>query len=119
MISSLSVLQEPNRRRRAVEHGNGIAAVLAVAVHIRHDRPEQPVGLHADLVGGAVVDAQGARAAANIHAERLPRERLLEDALAEVAGEEERVGAASAQGGKEPQVGDADVLRLVHDRKVE
>ena len=31
----------------------------------------------------------------------------------------ERVGPASAQGGKEPEVGDADILRLVHDREVE
>ncbi len=85
-------LERPNRRRRAVEHGDGVAAVLAVAVHIGHLRPEQPVRLHADLVGGAVVDAQGAGAAADVHAEGLPGERLLEDALAEVAGEEQRVG---------------------------
>ena len=63
--------------------------VLGVAVHIGHLRAEQAVGLRADLVRGAVVDAQGARAAADVDAERLPGERLLEDALAEVAGEEE------------------------------
>ena len=56
-------------------------------------RAEQAVGLRADLVRGAVVDAQGARAAADVDAERLPGERLLEDALAEVAGEEEGVRA--------------------------
>ena len=80
---------------------------------------EQAVRLRADLVGGAIVDAQGARAAADVHAERLPRERLLEDALAEVAGEEQSVGPPAAQRGEEPKVGDADVLRLVHDREVE
>ena len=70
-------------------------------------------------MGGAVVDAQGARAAANVHAQRFPGEGLLEDPLAEVAGEEQGVGTIPAQGGEEPQLGDADVLRLVHDREVE
>ena len=93
--------------------------VLAVAVHVGHLRAEQAVGLLADLVRRAVVDAQGARAAADVHAERLPRERLLEDALAEVAGEEQRVGPSAAERGEEAQLRDAEVLRLVHDREVE
>jgi hypothetical protein len=42
----------------------------------------------------------------------------LEDALPEVAREEEGVGTTSTQCGKE-QMGDADVLRLVDDREVE
>ena len=108
-----------NCRRRTVENGNRIAAVLAVAIHVGHDGAEQAIRLRADLVRGAIVDAQSARAAANIDAERLPRERLLEDALAEVAGKEQRIGTAAAQRGQEPQVGDADILRLVHDREVE
>jgi hypothetical protein len=40
--------------------------------------------LAADLVGGAVVDAQGARAAADVHADLGPGEWLLEDALAQI-----------------------------------
>ena len=91
-------MSDANRRRRAVEHGNRVAPVLAVAVHVGHLRAEQAVRLHADLVGGAVVDAQGARAAADVHAEGLPGERLLEDALPEVAGEEERVGPIRRRG---------------------
>jgi len=43
----------------------------------------------------------------------------LEDALPEVAGEKESVGLASAQGGKETEVGGANILRLVHDGEVE
>ena len=70
-------------------------------------------------MGGAVIDAQGARAPPDVHAKGLPGEWLLEDALAEVAGEKERVGPTVPQGGKEPKMGDADVLRLVHDREVE
>jgi hypothetical protein len=40
--------------------------------------------LPADLVGGAVVDAQGARTAADVNAVLGPGEGLLEDALAEI-----------------------------------
>ena len=112
-------LERVNRRRRAVEDRNRIAPVLAVAIHVGHDRAEQTVRLRADLVGGAIVDAQGARAPADVDAEGLPGEGLLEDALAEVAGEKESVGSTAAQGGEEPEMGDADVLRLVHDREVE
>ena len=34
-------------------------------------------------------------------------------------GEEERIRPAAAQRGQEAQLGDADVLRLVHDGEVE
>jgi hypothetical protein len=44
--------------------------------------------LLADLVRRAVVDAQGAGAPANVHAEGFPGEWLLEDALAKVTGKE-------------------------------
>ena len=75
-------------RPRAVEHGDRIAPVLAVAVHVRHLGPEQSISLHADLVRGAVVDAQRVGPAPNIDAKRPPRERLLKDPLAEIASKE-------------------------------
>ena len=106
-------------RPRAVEHGDRIAPVLAVAIHVGHDRAEQTIRLRTDLMGSAVIDAQGAGASPDIHAEGLPGEGLLEDALAQVAREKEGIGATSAQGGKEPEMGDANVLRLVDDREVE
>ena len=59
------------------------------------------------------------RPAADVHAQRAPRERLLEDPLAEVAREEERVGPIAPEGGQKPRVGHADVLRLVHHREME
>ena len=83
------VSSDADRRRRAVEHRDRVAPVLAVAVDVGDLGAEQAVGLLPDLVRGAVVDAQRARAAADVDAERLPGERLLEDALAEVAGEEQ------------------------------
>jgi hypothetical protein len=43
----------------------------------------------------------------------------LEDALPEVASEKESVWTPSSQGGEEPDMGDADILRLVHDSEVE
>jgi hypothetical protein len=45
--------------------------------------------------------------------------RLLEDPLAEIAGKKQSVGPIGAQGGKEPEVGGTDVLRLVNNREVE
>ena len=39
-----------NLRRRPVEHGDGMATILAVAVDVGHLRAEQSVGLLADLV---------------------------------------------------------------------
>ena len=90
-----------------------------VAIHVGHYGAEQAVRLRADLVGGAVIDAQGSRTPTDVHSEGLPREGLLEDALPEVAGKKQSVGSIGTQGGKEPKVGDADILRLVHHREVE
>jgi hypothetical protein len=70
-------------------------------------------------VGGAVIDAQGPGAPADIDAERLPGEGLLEDPLAQIAGEKKAVRPARPERGEKPQLGDADVLRLVHNGKVE
>src|SRR5262245_8603229 len=108
-----------NCRRRSVENGNRVISVLAVAIHIRHDRTEQPVRLSADLVGGSVINAQRARASSDVHAEGFPRERLLEDTLAQVASEKEGIWPIPTQSGKEPEVGRANILSLVHDRVVE
>ena len=67
---------------------------------------------------GAVVDAQGSGAAADVDAEGLPGERLLEDPLAEVAGEKEAVRAIRpVPPGNE--LGDAEVLCFVDDGEVE
>ena len=45
---------------------------------------------------------QGVRAATHIDAEQAPRKRLLEDPLAEIAGEEQPVGMFGAQRGQKP-----------------
>jgi hypothetical protein len=42
----------------------------------------------------------------------------LEDTLAEVTGEKESVWLTCPQSGKEPDMGNANVLRLLHDRVV-
>ena len=70
----------PHHRHRAVEHGDGSAPHFHVAVHVRHFRTQQAIGLHSDLVGGPVVDAQGMGPLADIDPYRPPGERLL-DAL--------------------------------------
>jgi hypothetical protein len=43
----------------------------------------------------------------------------LKDSLPEIAGEEEGVRPMRAKRREESQMGDADVLRLIHYRKVE
>ena len=55
----------------------------------------------------------------HVDAQRPPRERGLEDALSEVAGEEQAVRPTPAEGGEQAQFGDADVLGLVDDAEVE
>ena len=93
--------------------------VVDIAVRIRDFRVQQSIGLRTNLMRGPVIHPQRARSSANVDAELLPREGLLEDALAEIAGEEEAVGTATAEGGQKAQLGDADVLRLVDDDVVE
>ena len=79
---------------------------------------EQAVCALADLVRRPVVDVQVPRPTADVDAERPPGERLLEDALPEVAGKEQRVRAILGERGEEPEMGDAHVLRLVDDDEV-
>ena len=67
---------------------------------------------------GPVVHLQDARAAADVDAEGPPGEGLAEDALADVAGEEE-AGASGGERGEEAELGDAQVLGLVDDGGVE
>src|SRR5437870_12515297 len=65
-----------------------------------------------------VVDSQRPRPAPDVDTERLPGERELEDPLPEIAGEEEGVRPARPEGRDEPELGDAHILRLVHDHEV-
>ncbi len=102
----------------AVEDGDGAAAILGVAVDVGDDGWEEAVGLTTDLVGGSVVDAEDVGAAADVNAERFPGKGGLEDALAEVAGEEEAVGLDAGEGGEEAELGDADVLGFVDDGEI-
>ena len=81
-----------------------IAPVLLDAIDVCHFGSEEMVRLRADLVGGAVVDAKGAGASANVNTECLPGERLLKDPLAEISGKEESVWAMPAERSQKPQV---------------
>ena len=97
----------------AVEHGHGAAPVLLVPVNVLHDLGQKAIGGLPDLVRRSIVDLERARAATNIDAKRLPRKRLLKDALAEIAGKEKRIGAARRDGGEHPQFRHAEVLGFV------
>ena len=54
----------------------------------------------------------------HIHAQGYPRERLLEDALTEVASEEKRIGPMLAEPREEPEMGHAEILRLINHGEV-
>ena len=51
--------EDPDDGLGAVEHGDGSAAPIGVAVHIRGFARQESVRLPADLMGGSVVDLQG------------------------------------------------------------
>ena len=59
----------------AIEYGDGAGSPVGVAVHVRGLGWQQPVGLPPDLMGGAVVDPQGVRAAADVDPQGSPGER--------------------------------------------
>jgi hypothetical protein len=70
-------------------------------------------------MGGTIIDTQGPRATPNINAESLPREWLLEYALAEIASEKQRIRPLISESCKEPNMGDPNVLCLVHHGEIE
>src|SRR5208282_3305611 len=74
--------------RGSIKDRNCVGSIIDIAVGISHLGSEQTVGLHADLMRRPVIHTQGSGAPANIDPERFPRERLLKDALTEVAGKE-------------------------------
>ena len=94
-------IEHCDRRLGAVVGGDCAAADIRVAVDVAHLGRQVQVGLAADLVRGAVVDTQGARSSAHVDAERQPREGRLEDALAEVAGEEQSLFRLTLECGEE------------------
>src|SRR5262249_17755972 len=112
-------LESLNCRRRSVEDRNRIAPVITVAIHVGDNRAEQPVRLSANLMGSTIVDTQGARPTSDINAERLPREWLLEDALAEIASEEQGIRSQIFESGEKPNMSDTNILCLVHHREIE
>jgi hypothetical protein len=63
----------------------------------------------------AVVDLEGRGTPADIDPQSLPREGRLENALAQVPREEQRVGAGGCDTRQEPQLRHAEILRLVED----
>ena len=70
-------------------------------------------------MGGPVVDAQRMRASAHVHTQRAPGERRSENALTEIAGEEQTVGSVAAERRETAQLCYADILSLVDDAILE
>ena len=56
---------------------------------------------------------------ADIDAQARPGKRVLEDALAHVPGQEQRIGAGRRQRGEEAQLGRRKILRLVENEMIE
>ena len=99
-----------------VEGADGVVSRFHIPVGVGDFGAEEPVGMGADLVRGAIVDPEGSRAASNVHAKRLPREGLLEDALPDISCEEEGGGAVAAERGEESQLRDTQVVGFINDR---
>ena len=99
-----------------VEGADGVVSRFHIPVGVGDFRAEEPVGMGADLVRGAVVDPEGSRAASNVYTERLPGEGLLKDALPDISCEEEGGGAVAAERGEESQLRDTQVLGFINDR---
>ena len=87
------------------------------AVHIAGFGIEQLVGLLADLLGGAVVDAQGAGAAADVDAAAAEHHGFAVDALVGITNDEQIVGVGIADECPEKfEAGGIKVLPLInHD----
>src|SRR5271168_2395505 len=66
----------------------------------------------------SVIDPQRVGPPTHIDAERSPRERLLKNALSEIASEKQSVRAFGSERRQKSQFGDSDILRLVHHDKI-
>jgi len=64
--------QNAHGRWRPVEDRNRADALFGVAVNIRECGTQQTIGLHSDLVRGAVIDVQGPGAPPNIDTQCSP-----------------------------------------------
>src|SRR5579884_3033895 len=105
--------------RRTVENRYGAAPLLDVAVHVRDDRVKKAVRLRSYLMRGTVIDVERPRPSADIDSQRFPRERLLEDTLAQVANEKQAVAPPAADGRQKPQLSRSEILGFVHHSKLE
>ena len=118
-VSRCLVFNDLDHGRRSVEDGHGSAPALGKSVNVGNGLRQQAVGLRPDLVRGAVVDPQRVRPAAYINAERLPRKRRLEDALAKIASEKQAIRPPCRKRREKTHRSDAQVLRLIGNDKVE
>ena len=105
--------------RRSVEHRDDPAAFVFHPVSIAQDRRQQPVGGATDLLRGAVADLERVRSAPHIDAEARPRKRMLENALPDIAREEQAIRLRRRQGREEPQLRRGQILRFIDDDMVE
>src|SRR6266851_1328999 len=66
-----------------------------------------------------VIDPQRVRPPSHINTQRPPRERLLKNALSEITSEEQSVRTIGSERCQKSKLRDRDILRLVHDDKIE
>lgn len=84
----------------AVEHRDDPATLVLQAVGVAQHRRQQLVGGAADRLRGAVADLERVRPPPHVDTEARPRERMLENALPDVAGEEQATAFAGATAAK-------------------
>jgi hypothetical protein len=69
--------------------------------------------MKSDLMRSPIIDAQGEGSSADVQPQRPPGKWLLEDALSQVAGEEDAIGAIARKSAKKPSFRHPKVLCLI------
>ena len=69
-------------------------------------------------MGRSIVEFESLRSSPDIDPQRFPGKRRLENSLSWITYEKEAVWPLAAQRSKKTELGDADVLRLIHDCEV-
>jgi hypothetical protein len=100
------VRRTPRQRTKCEVHASFVISTPVVSNHVMSLIVAPRIGRPCRNIRGAATD---------IDAQRVPGKRRLQDTLAQIAGEEDRGRAISAQRSEEAKCGDTDVLRFIDD----
>ena len=105
--------------RRTIEDRDDAATLVLQPIGVAQHRGQQLVGGAPDLLRGAVADLERVRPAPHIDAQARPREGMLENALPNVARQEQAIRLRRRQGREKPKLRGRKILRFIDDDVVE